>query len=116
MNVGGQAPLDFSRFQPAEGVQVNYNSAANGIQTYGAMDDFFDVPENNVGINGSVQLSGEIDLGDNWSIDYSLETSMPTVGYKFDVDFDNFKPNVKNAYIKVQESTDLNVGFGKVQK
>ena len=113
MNVGGQAPLDFSRFQPAEGVQVNYNSAANGIQTYGAMDDFFDVPENNVGINGSVQLSGEIDLGDNWSIDYSLETSMPTVGYKFDVDFDNFKPNVKNAYIKVQESTDLNVGFGK---
>ena len=113
MNVGGEAELDFSKFIPAEGVNVRYNSAANGIQTFGAMDDFFDVPETNVECNGVVELSGDVDLGDNWGIDYTLDISMPSVGYKFDVDFDDFKPNVKNAYIKVQQSTDLSVSFGK---
>lgn len=113
MNVGGEAQLDFSKFIPAEGVNVNYNSAASGIQTFGFMDDAFDVPETNLNMPGSINLSGDIDLKDGWKFNYSLETSIPSVGYRFDIDFDGFKPNVKNAYIKVQQNTDLTVSFGK---
>lgn len=113
MNVSGDAYMDFSQFVPAEGVTVSNNSAVNAIQTFGLMDDAFDVPETNLGIGAKISLSGDVNVGDGWKIGYSLDASIPSVGYKFDIDFNGWKPTVKNAYIKVQQTTDLSVSFGK---
>lgn len=118
IDTAGEAVMDFSNFVPAEGVTVTYNSASQ-VQPLGFMDDWFDVPSNEIDVNGEVELSGEIDLGDNWEIGYALTVSIPTVAYKFDIDFD-FNPfskeplaNVKNAYIKFQEDIDVHVDFGR---
>lgn len=113
MNVSGDAHMDFSQFVPAEGVTVSNNSAVNGIQTFGLMDDAFDVSETNIGLGAKISLSGDVNVGDGWKIGYSLDASIPSVGYKFDIDFNGWKPTVKNAYIKVQQTTDLSVSFGK---
>ena len=121
IDVEGEAYMDFSRFEPAEGVSVNYNSAENGIQQFGLMDDAFDKPDTSINIGANIVLEGDIDLGNDWSLDYSFEESIPSVAYKFDIDFNElaFLPggesfaNVKNAYIKICQDATLKVGFGK---
>lgn len=113
MNIDGKLALDFSQFVPAEGVTVDQNSSDIGISTFGFMDDAFDIPATSVDTGASVKLSGNIDLGDDWKIDYSLKTAIPTVDYKFDIDFGFLSANVKNAYFKIQQNTDVTVEFGK---
>lgn len=121
IDVEGEAYMDFSHFEPAEGVSVNYNSAENGIQPLGFMDDAFDVPDTSINIGAKIVLEGDIDLGNDWSLDYSLEESIPSVDYKFDIDFNEFAflpgggpfVNVKNAYVKMNQDAALKVGFGK---
>lgn len=113
VNIEGEGQLDFSQFQPAEGVNVRYNSAANNIQTFGFMDDAFDIPDTNISTPVNVSLYGDIDVGDGWKIDYSFDLTVPSVGYKMDVDFNGIVPVVNNAYVKVQQSADLSLGFGK---
>ncbi len=119
IDVEGEAIMDFSQFVPAENVNVSYNSAADQITTFGFMDDWFDVPTTTKGGITDIVLEGDIDLGNNFSLDYSYKQSIPSVSYKFDIDFDfnifSSEPlaEVKNAYVKLQQDASIKVGFGK---
>lgn len=118
MNIQGKAVMDFSKFKPAEGVSVN-NDTSKSIQTFGFADDAFDIPSTEMSSDIETELSGSIDLEEGWEIGYSLDLNIPSVGYKFDVDFDanpfnDIPPiNVKNAYIKVQNDITTHVDFGR---
>ena len=117
IDVQGVAMMDFSQFVPAEGVTVTTNTAPS-IQTYGFADDWFDVPAGSVGNVFVPTFEGDIDFGSGWKVNYSLEMNIPSVDYKFDVDFDanpfNDEPavNVKNAYIKLQNDMTFHIDFG----
>lgn len=119
MDLQGEALMDFSQFQPAEGVTINSTTeSSNGVQTYGFADDMFDVPSTEVGANVETSLSGEYDLGDGYALGFKAKINIPTVNYKFDIDFDanpfNDEPavNIKNAYLKLQNNLDFEVYFG----
>ena len=107
LNLSGEAYMDFSQFEPAEGVNVTYNSAAENAAYYGFMDEAFDVPANEVGLNINVVLDGDVDLGNNWSLDYAVNVAIPSVAYKFDIDFGFLSANVKNAYLKFQSGVSV---------
>ena len=113
----GTAWMDFSQFVPAEGVTVTTNTAIN---TLGFADDWFDVPETSSDsvVLPTTTLSGSVPLGDDLEFGYSLELTIPSVSYKFDVDFDanpfNDEPavNVKNAYVKLENDITVTLDIG----
>ena len=129
IDVQGNAQLDFSNFIPAEGVTIIENSASRsnsdvpvmmyssneGIQTAGFMDDWFDVDEENIEINDPVSLTAKAKITDNIDVVVDLDINIPSVGYKFDIDFDfapfNDEPlaNVKNAYVKFSNDITTHV-------
>ena len=130
IDVQGTAQMDFANFIPAEGVTILSNSAVdeinqsvtaaqslNGgaIQTMGFMDDWFDVDEEEIEINDPVSLTAKAKVTDNVDVVVDLDVNIPSVGYKFDIDFD-FNPfsseplaNVKNAYVKISEDVKVHV-------
>lgn len=124
IDLEGVAYMDFSQFVPAEGVTVNYNSSASApgysIQPLGFMDDAFDVPDTAFNPGIEIVLEGEIELDNGWELTYSFSEKVPSVSYKFDIDFDALAiftddpvANVKNAYVKMQQEAKLKVGFKK---
>lgn len=122
IDVQGTAQMDFSNFIPAEGVTILSNSGgsnavarAAGMQTFGFMDDWFDVDEEEIEINDPVSLTAKAKITDNIDVVVDLDVNIPSVGYKFDIDFD-FNPfsseplaNVKNAYVKISEDVKVHV-------
>lgn len=114
MNIEGQAPVDFSKFIPADGVTIIEPAAPESqsrIQPCGFMDDWFDVPETEKPGYTPPTLSAKVDLGRHVELNVDLTISIPTVSYKFDIDFfeDNSFAKIRNAYVKFENSISVHV-------
>lgn len=106
MDLEGESELDFSQFQPAEGVEVVDSSEP---QAYSIADDIFDIP------NTKHELNAKLKTKFGESIDETLEinVNIPSVAYKLDVDFKN-GIYVNNAYFKLTKKGDLKYNFASL--
>ena len=114
IDVQGEAYADFSEFIPADGVNITYNSVKESPYTSpkglkGTWDPNIDIE-----LKGSIPFDGEK------KISFSLKESIPSVSYKFDIDFDpraifNDKSvvTVNDAYIKLQKELDIVLAMSK---
>lgn len=110
INLAGDLIPDFSRFIPAEGVDVNvsYNDESE-IALMGLLD----FEDTTIDTGATVHLDGTVpqgllgSAGDKIDIEYSADISVPTVSYASDIDFHGIIPYVNNAYFKVKQNTDV---------
>ena len=112
MDIEGQGKADFSQFVPAEGVTVTYNSALdNNIQARSSSIDSGDIEFDP---NVSIEMEGEIDLGDGWELGYSVKGKIPSASYKLAFEPQWMPPfiNIKNAYAKCDMETEIQVSVG----
>ena len=114
IDLEGNAQMNTAGFIPAEGITVVDGRAS----TFG-LDDDFDVPSTEIDTGISKTLELEIPLEDDWFIAATVEIDVPTVAYKFDVDFDMNPFNdvppvlVKDAFVKMEKEMELAVSFGR---
>ena len=114
IDMEGNAQMDIAGFIPAEGVTVVSNSAAPM-----GLDDEFDIPSTEIDTGISTELELTIPLDDGWDLGVSVGIDVPTVAYKFDVDFDMNPFNdvpavlVKDAFVKLEKELELGVSFGR---
>ena len=121
IDIQGEGYLDFSGFIPAEGVTVTGNGA-NQARTARGIDNVLDVPESEIDLGVDLKLTGEVDLGHDWTLAYEMGVAVPKVTYKVDVDFNplaGFLPGVRfvdirNIFFKLEESVGVKVNVGAI--
>lgn len=114
MNIEGEAPVDFNNFIPAEGVTIiplDSQGVRPQANLCGFMDDWFDVPETEKPGYTPPTLSAKVDLGHHVELNVDLTISIPTVSYKFDIDFfeDKSFAKIRNAYVKFENNINVHV-------
>ena len=102
MNVSGKASVDFSKFEPAEGVTMNVDTG----QTFSFTDEIFD-QSGTLTTEQKINLEGNVDLGKNREILYELSLGIEDIKYKFDVDFNSIFDDgptvlVRDAFVKMK--------------
>ena len=111
VDMAGTLVPDFSKFVPAEGMDVNVTTSDEDIACYGLLD--FD--DTTIDTGAKVHLDGTIpekflgNAGKKIDINYSLDVGIPSVSYASDVDFHGIVPYVKNAYFKIKQDTSAGV-------
>ena len=118
IDLEGEALMDLANFVPAEGIVVTQNTSQ--IATYGFADDLFDIPAESIssGIDITLEPADPIELTEDLELSFSVDLKIPTVSYKFDVDFDANPFNdippvlVKNAYIKASNDITTHISIG----
>lgn len=118
IDLEGEALMDLANFVPAEGIVVTQNTSQ--IATFGFADDWFDIPAGSIssGIDITLEPKDPIELTENLELSFSVDLKIPTVSYKFDVDFDSNPFNdipavlVKNAYIKASNDITTHISIG----
>lgn len=116
IDVEGEAQMDFSQFVPADGVTVSYNSSSSESQIIANLPRAFEGVAD-TGIN--VELKASIPMDQGREIEFTLKEAIPSLSYKFDMDFNPsaaFIPNksvlyINEAYVKIKEELSLSVGL-----
>lgn len=125
IDVQGESALDFSKFEPAEGVSLTVDNgatnqgmsapsqeAATKVTPMGFFDNTFDVGKKTIAANASVSLKGTVDLGDGYAFDFSTSTKVPEISYKLDIDFGGSPAvQVKNAFVKVKQEASVDAAL-----
>lgn len=118
IDLRGEARLDFANFVPAEGVVVKQDEPP--LVTAGFADEWFDIPDTELESSFEITLSPKegISFANGLKIEYEVNLCLPTVAYKFDIDFDEsgfdngMQVLVKNAYVKVSNDITAHVTIG----
>lgn len=114
MNAEGNIPVDINHFIPAEGVTLidpETEQAQPQIQPCGFMDDWFDVPNTELPGFTPPKLFAEVNVGRNVKLVAELTVAIPSVSYKFDIDFweDGSFAKVRNAYVQFDSNVNVHV-------
>ncbi len=105
LDIAGYAYADVAQFQPAEGVTVIQKPALRNIS--GGTE---------ITPHDSFQVELSVPIEDDLSVDLSLDFSISSIEYKYDIDFAFLVPKVKNAYLIVHPEIEATIGLSDSDK